>query len=231
MTEPPCIFRAPPRDRYERVVYAASPAYTNPTCLTRRAAGASHPLVLTETGDVRRPLRPSGHGTVHAKLRFGRRASLVSLVSRRLPVARSERRPLVSLHSSKAEHRKSPSGRKGARPRPPPPASGASSASRIRRNPSHLEELETAAQTEVTEIPAELDAGLTEAPRGLPLPKTRITSRWSRRGSAWTPKISGASSCETRPSRDNFESDLNLEREATRLPHRRGGRGGDARRP
>lgn len=121
----------------------------------------------------------------------------------------------MSLHSSKTEHRKSPSGRKGARPRPPSPAS---SASRIRRNPSHLEELETAAQTEVTEIPAELDAGLTEAPPRAPDPEDADHLSVVEAGLSVDPEDLGRQFLRDATEQDNFESDLNLEREAAGLP-------------
>jgi hypothetical protein len=118
----------------------------------------------------------------------------------------------VSLHSSKTEQRKSPSGRKGARPRPP------SSASRAPRNPSHLEELEAAAQTEVSEISTELDAGRIEATPRPPAPEDADGISVVEAGLSVDPEDLGRQFLRDATEQDNFESNANLEREEAGLP-------------
>jgi hypothetical protein len=118
---------------------------------------------------------------------------------------------LVSVHSSKTEPRRLPSGRKEAKPHPSP------STPRIRRNPSHLEELEAAAQTEVSEIAAELDAEPAEAPARPPAPEDADRQSVVEAGLSVDPEDLGRQFLSDATDQGNFESDVSLEREEAPL--------------
>jgi hypothetical protein len=119
----------------------------------------------------------------------------------------------MSLHPSRPESRRSPRTRKGAKARH-------SSSPRVPQDPSHLEELETAAQTEVSEIPAEVDAGFTE-------PSDRTSGASDEEGDRLAvveaglsvdPEDLGRQFLKDATEQDNFESDLTVESEEGSVP-------------
>jgi hypothetical protein len=117
----------------------------------------------------------------------------------------------MSLHQPRSEPRRPSSARNRAKPRPAP----------SRRSPSHLEELESAAQTEVSEISSEVDASLAdESSQALRSPPAEEGDRLPvvESGLSVDPEDLGLQFLRDATDQGNFESDVTLEREEGDVP-------------
>ncbi len=117
----------------------------------------------------------------------------------------------MSLHRTRSDSPRAPSARKGAKPR----------TQTLPRNPSRLDELESAGRTEISEISTEGDASLTDDPsQASKSPPGEEGDRLPvvDPGLSVDPEDLGLQFLRDATDQDNFESDLTVEREEGDVP-------------